>query len=226
MTGLTQKFKTKAEQLLLILKEAVNENYMILLSSNPSPALGFSGEQLLYIKSFRRFFDSLPENLRSHLLAREINKFDTLEKLYSLGVEDWEPTAWARAYFLNPGLSIMTACAKRMEQLQVKERQVRALLDPLYSSSQRALELLVNKCSLATLSAVQDRISRQSAEQNEWQRMRNELIEHRRKELNAQWAMSSLINQAGNSPIFSNQSTASGLKPAEIIRPVDDFKPS
>ncbi|MCW8451348.1 hypothetical protein [Legionella quinlivanii] len=285
MTGLTREFKTKAEQLLLILKEAVNENYLILLSSNPAPALGFSGEELLYIKSFRRFFDSLPENLRSLLAARKTEQFDTAEKLYYLGLDNWEPAGWARAYFFNPGISIMRSCVQRIDkyneehigenwlnyhvkkidtlserrgilnkqlkdknlqeemkedltkqlqlteetlnyhhlQLQAKERQVNALLDPMYSSSYKALLSLIDKCNLGTLSVVQARISKRPAEQNEWQTKRNELIELRRSELKAQWSMSSLVNQAGNSPVFSNPAAPAALKPDEIVRPLNDI---
>ncbi|WP_133138462.1 hypothetical protein [Legionella genomosp. 1] len=289
MTRLTQEFKAKAEQLLFILKAAAKENYMLLLSSNPAPGLQFNKEEILYMKAFKKFFDSLPENLRAHLTARKTEQFDTAEKLYYLGLENWEPTDWARAYFFNPGIPIMTACVQRIdkyneeqicenwldyhvkkisalserrellsgqlkendlqeemqedlikqlelneetlkyhqlqkEQLQIVEKQVNALLDPMYSSSHRALLSLINKCNLGTLSVAQARISKRFAEQNEWQAKRNELIEIRRSELKAEWSMSSLLNQAGKSPVFSRRPDPLALNPDEIVRPARDYK--
>ncbi|RAP35879.1 hypothetical protein B1207_09840 [Legionella quinlivanii] len=119
MPVFSDEFKKKADQMIFILENAREGNFLSLLKLPYSmEEIGFKTEDQMYILLFRQFYYSLPDALK----AKFSNGLCTYETLYDSGLNDWAPTPDQKYYYETPGVNTIAGYVKRVENF-VKEKK-------------------------------------------------------------------------------------------------------
>lgn len=119
MPVFSDEFKKKADQMIFILENAREGNFLSLLKLPCSmEEIGFKTEDQMYILLFRQFYYSLPDALK----AKFSNGLCTYETLYDSGLNDWAPTPDQKYYYETPGVNTIAGYVKRVENF-VKEKK-------------------------------------------------------------------------------------------------------
>ncbi|KTD53074.1 hypothetical protein Lqui_0029 [Legionella quinlivanii] len=119
MRVFSEDYKKKADQVIFILENARENNFLRLLHlPYTMDEIGFKPEDQNYILFFRAFYNSLPHALK----AKFSNGLCTYETLYDSGLNDWTPTPIEKYYFEAPGVSTIASYVKRVDDF-VKEKK-------------------------------------------------------------------------------------------------------